>query len=164
MKKIIIATFIVIGIISGCGNKTSKQEIGVELQGDETRSRIKSNAVYKGMNIFDNKWPVQFIIKADDFNTTVQALNSITNCILITEFENHEISPADVHSWEAKMIAFNDTIEVSKMTYTEWEYPIYSFDWEESFEQVKSDSKIEKIERILSQNKIKYTLVDYLKN
>ena len=163
MKNKIVAILIIVTTISACQN-TSKKGADISLQGDITRERIQNNEVYGAMNIYDNKWPVQFMIETEDFGHTVKTLNSVSNCVLITEFENHEISPADVHCWEAKMILFNDTVKVSKMTHTDWELPIYSFNWKESFEQVKSDSKIEDIERTLNQNQIKYTLVDYLKN
>ena len=157
MKNILIVIFIIVTSISGC-----KRSTNVVLQGDLTRERILNNEIYGRRNIFNDNWHVQFMIDAEDFGPTVNAINSITKCVLLNDFDNHEISPADVHCWEAKMILFNDTVKVSKMAYKDWELPIYSFNWKESFKQVKTDSRVEAIERTLYQNQIKYTLVDYL--
>ncbi len=159
-----LAILILATMLLGCSSKNSKQGTDPNLQGDETRDKIQNNKMNVGLNIFDNKWPVQFMIDAENLELTISALNTISECVMITDFVNHEISPAEVHSWKAKMKLFNDTINISKMTHSDWELPIYSFNWEESFDQVKSDSKIEKIELALYQNKIEYTLVDYLKD
>ena len=116
------------------------------------------------MNIFDDVWPVQFSIDAASFDSTLEALNTISECVLVKEFGNLEISPADVHTWETQMTLFGDTIRVSRMEHETWPLPIFSFNWRESFEDVKNDSKIEKIESALVKGNIKYTLINYLKD
>lgn len=163
MTKRIFACFIILNLLLSCTNNESKKGAEQILQGDITREKIQKNLINSNSNIFDNKWPVQFMIDAKSFELTLKALNSISNCKLLADFDNHEVSPANVHSWNAKMVLFKDTINVSKMTYTDWEYPIYSFEWEESFDDVKLDSKIRKIEITLVKYQIKYKLVDYLK-
>ena len=163
MLKRILAYFIILNSLLGCNNIVSKKNDEPIIQGDITREKIQRNSIDSDANIFNNKWPVQFMIDAKSFEPTLNALNSISKCKIITDFTNHEITPANVHSWNAKMILFNDTIDVSKMTYSDWKLPIYSFGWEESFNNVKSDSKIKRIENALEEYQIKYKLVDYLK-
>ena len=162
MLRTILSYLIIITCFFGCYN-SSKKGLEIGLQGDETRGKIQKNLINSNANIFNNKWPVQFMIDSDSFEPTINALNSISECKFISDFTNHEVSPANVHSWSAKMILFKDTINVSKMTYSEWKLPIFSFNWQESFDDVKVDSKIKKIENALKQNRIKYTLIDYLK-
>ena len=164
MTKSIVAYVILLIALSGCKNSVTNKNNEPSLQGDITREKIQNNSIDSNANIFNNTWPVQFSINAKSFDPTVNALNSISTCELISDFANHEISPADVHSWKAQMILFKDTVSVSKMTYFDWKLPIYSFDWEESFENVQADSKIKKIENALTQHHIEYKLIDYLKD
>ena len=164
MPKRLLAYFVILIPFLGCNIVISKENNDPILQGDITREKIQKNSIDSSANIFDNKWPVQFMIDAKSFEPTLNALNSISKCEIIADFTNHEISPANVHSWNAKMVLFNDTVSVSKMTYSDWNLPIYSFDWEESFDNVKTDSKIKKIESAFKQHKIEYMLVDYLKD
>jgi len=164
MTKRILIYFIILIPFLGCNHTTSKKNKEPTLQGEFTREKIQNNSIGSDANIFNDKWPVQFMIDAKSFEPTLNALNSISKCEIIADFNNHEISPANVHSWNTKMVLFNDTVNVSKMTYSDWELPIYSFDWEESFDDVKTDSKIKKIENAFKQHQIKYKLVDYLKN
>ena len=140
----------------------TKQAVGQNLQGDITRERIRNNEMNSERNIFDDVWPVQFSIKAASFDSTLQALNSISTCVLLEEFGNHDISPAKVHSWETQMTLLGDTIRVSRLEHETWALPIFFFNWRESFEDVKKDSKIERIETALVKGNIKYTLIDYL--
>ena len=140
----------------------TKQAAGQNLQGDITRERIRNNEMNSERNIFDDVWPVQFSIKAASFDSTLQALNSISTCVLLEEFGNHDISPAKVHSWETQMTLLGDTIRVSRLEHETWALPIFFFNWRESFEDVKKDSKIERIETALVKGNIKYTLIDYL--
>lgn len=157
MNKI-IRCFLLLFILISC----TKQIVGQDLQGDITRERIRNNEMNSERNIFDNVWPVQFSMEAASFDSTLQALNAISPCVLIEEFGNHDISPAKVHSWETQMTLLGDTIRVSRMEHETWALPIFFFNWRESFEEVKKDSKIEKIETALVKGNIKYTLIDYL--
>lgn len=161
-RRILLYLIIIMTCSYGCYN-SSKKEIEQGLQGDTTREKIQKKLINSDTNIFKDKWPVQFMIDADSFEPTIDALNSISECKFISDFMNHEISPANVHSWNAKMVLFRDTINISKMTYSDWKGPIFSFNFEESFDDVKADSKIKKIENALKQNRIEYTLIDYLK-
>ena len=156
--KQIIGYFLLLFTLISC----TKEMLGQDLQGDITRERIRNNEMISERNIFDGVWPVQFSIKAASFDSTLQALNSISTCILVEEFGNHEISPAKVHSWETQMTLLGDTIRVSRLEHETWALPIFFFNWRESFEDVKKDSKIEKIESALVKGNIKYTLIDYL--
>lgn len=162
MRILLILLFTTLAF--GCFDNKSKQGTNFILPGDATRERIIKNEIYAGMNIFDNHWPVEFMISTADFETTINALNTISECTLITEFADHTVSPAGVHRWKAKMRLFNDTVEVSKMTYFDWEHPMFSFKWTETFDQVKSGSKIKEIELALYRNEINYNLADYLKD
>jgi hypothetical protein len=106
-------------------------------------------------------WPVQFSIRTMNEQLIINAINNSIACKMIRALETTQVSAAGLICAEGEMQVGNVKVKLMKHEHEDWSSPLYYFDWIESIEEMKRDSKVHKILTALRSDKLDVNLVEY---
>ncbi len=119
------------------------------------------NTKYKtNIPIKEKRWYVQFAIDTYCQDSIISALGDF-NCKLLKKPLKTEITSAQVHCFEGKILILKDTIVLKKQEYKDWKTPIFYFDWNESLADSKNNSTIKQLNNSLNSYGLEVKMIDY---
>lgn len=123
---------------------------------NDFKVKVKSKPI-----ISTKRWYVQFCIDIVDCKSLCLALQSHIGIKILKGEEYVSTSPAMVRKYQGELELFGKKVTFNKRSHSNWESPMLSFDWNESVQQMHTNSEINIIRNALTKSKLQFKMVDY---